>query len=188
MPPYSTARVLHSVPTRRYENEFRRLAGDGLMTIQIVTASAEQKVEHPWMEVLLTPYIIIFSLATVVSVSTIVLKVKTFVEYFKEQNTHPEVLARRVGPIRFDAIEFPAEFAQLEAVQELKKSFRANHRDRLKLYCALILGLLEGAPHLRSSLQACKSPLWCAPRSHGWCAPALTCRLPNGDAVVVFSH
>jgi hypothetical protein len=140
------------------------------------------------MEVLLTPYIVIFSLATVVSVSTIALKVKTFVEHFKEHHAHPEVLASRVGPIRIDAIEFPAEFAQLEAVQELKKSFRANHRGRLKLICALILGLLEGAPYLRSSLLARESRLWCAPHSHGWCAPALTCRLPNGDAVVVFSH
>ena len=145
------------------------------------------------MEVLWTPYIVIFSLATVVSVSTIALKVKTFVEYFKEHHAHPEVLASRVGPIRIDGIEFPAEFAQLEAVQELKKSCSANRRDRKMLYCAVILGLLEGAPCLRSSLRARDSS--CAPRStsnipadHGWCAPALTCRLPNGHAVLVFSH
>jgi hypothetical protein len=164
------ARGLYRVLNRRYEKEFRRLAGDALMTVEIVTASAERKVEHPWMEVLLTPYIVMFSLATVVSVSTIALKVKTFVEHFQEHHAHPEVLARRGGPIRIDAIEFPAEFAQLETVLELKKTCRANRHDRRMLYCSVILGLLEGAPCLRSSVRA--RDLSCARRNRGWCAPA----------------
>ena len=62
----------------------------------------------------MTPYIVVFSVAAVVSVSTISMKAKLFIEHLRESSVHPEVLASRVGPIRIDTIEFPADLAQLQ--------------------------------------------------------------------------
>jgi hypothetical protein len=84
-----------------------------------------------------TPYLVIFSIATVVSVVTLAVKGKLFLEGLRSLNV-------KAGPITLDGVEVSAKLALLPSIVEIKRKFDDNLRARKKLYCSAALLAIEG--------------------------------------------
>jgi hypothetical protein len=140
-------------------------AGDGLMTVHVVGLPNDEKAKHPWMRQLVVPYIVVFSLASVVSVGTLVQKARLFSKQIRERRraahagdgSDAETDDRGNGPILLDGVEISAEYTGEDRIKQLKANFDENHLERRKLFCDVLLGFFEGLYTLRQSLSAAKS-------------------------------
>jgi hypothetical protein len=110
------------------------IAGDAVMTV-----SVWKNQQKPWVQDMVIPYVCTFGVGCVVSISTMGYKVMLLAE--KHRSRHAEA---DVGVRSLDGVEVPHEFADHDAAKQLKKKFDENRRMVGKMYCALLLGLLEG--------------------------------------------
>jgi hypothetical protein len=135
------------------------------MTFNVVGLPNDEKAKHPWMRQLVVPYIVVFSLASVVSVGTLVQKVRLFFQQIRERRraahagdgSDRENDDRGNGPILLDGVEISAEFAGAARIKQLKANFDENRLERRKLFCGVLLGFFEGLYTWRKSLSASKS-------------------------------
>jgi hypothetical protein len=86
---------------------------------------------------LVAPYLVIFSVAVVLSAVTLVVKGKLFLEGLRSLNAN-------AGPITLDGVDVSAELAQLAPIVEIQQKFEDNSRARKKLYCSAALLVIEG--------------------------------------------
>jgi hypothetical protein len=86
---------------------------------------------------LVTPYLVIFSVAAVVSVVSLAVKGKLFLEGLRSLNAN-------AGPVTLDGVNVSAELVQLAPIVEITHKFADNLRARKKLYCAAALLAIEG--------------------------------------------
>ena len=131
------------------------------MTVGVVTLPSEEKAKHPWMRQLLVPYIVVFSVASVVSVGALAQKARVFVQQIQER--HRAVSEGEAGDgddddhgdvtILLENVEIPAEFVRLACIKALKAKFNENLVERRRLFCDLLLGLFEGFPRSMSGSQ-----------------------------------
>ena len=131
------------------------------MTVGVVTLPSEEKAKHPWMRQLLVPYIVVFSVASVVSVGALAQKARLFVQQIQER--HRAVSEGEAGDgddddhgdvtILLENVEIPAEFVRLACIKALKAKFNENLVERRRLFCDLLLGLFEGFPRSMSGSQ-----------------------------------
>jgi hypothetical protein len=91
----------------------------------------------PLQAQLVIPYLVVFSVAAVVSVVTLAVKGKLFHEGVRSLNPI-------AGPITLDGVEVAAELAQLSPIVGIKQKFEENLRARKKLYCTAALLAIEG--------------------------------------------
>ncbi len=83
------------------------------------------------------PYLVVFCVAAIVSVVTLAVKGKLFLEGLRSLNAI-------AGPITLDGVEVAAELAQLSPIVGIKQKFDENLRARKKLYCTAALLAIEG--------------------------------------------
>jgi hypothetical protein len=111
-----------------------------------MTISVWKNRYKPWVRQLLGAYVCTFSIACLVSAGTIVQKLKLVRERHQSRNA---VLHN--GPLVLGGVEVPIVLAQNEALKTLKEKFEQNQLATKKMYCAIILGLVEGALVLASA-------------------------------------
>ena len=105
-----------------------------------MTMSVWKNRYKPWVRQLVGPYVCTFSIACVVSVGTIVQKLKLVRERHQSRNA-----ASHNGPLILGDVEVPIELVQNEALKKLKEKLDLNELATKKMYCAILLGLVEGA-------------------------------------------
>jgi hypothetical protein len=122
------------------------------MTVNVVGLPNDEKAKHPWMRQLVVPYIVVFSLASVVSVGTLIQKVRLFSQQIRERRraahagdgSDGETDDRGNGPILLGGVEILTESADVDRIKQLKASFDENHLERRRLFCDILLGFFEG--------------------------------------------
>jgi len=122
------------------------------MTVHVVGLPNDEKAKHPWMRQLVVPYIVVFSLASVVSVGTLVQKARLFSKQIRERRRAAHAgdgsdggtSDRDNGSILLGGVEISAEFAGVDRIKQLKANFDENHLERRKLFCDVLLGFFEG--------------------------------------------
>ena len=135
------------------------------MTVNVVTLPSDEKARHPWMRQLVVPYIVVFSVASVVSVGALVQNVRLFYQQIRERRRAAHAgdgsdggtSDRDNGSILLGGVEISAEFAGVNRIKQLKATFDENHREHRKLFCGVLLGFFEGLCTLRKSFSAAKS-------------------------------
>ena len=111
------------------------VAGDSLMTMSIW-----KNQQKPWVKDLLIPYVCTFGVACIASLGTIGYKIKLLVEKHCARRAEADIGVRSL-----DGVEVPHELAEHDAIKQLKNKFDENNLVVKKMYCALLLGLFEGA-------------------------------------------
>ena len=110
-----------------------------------MTMSVWKNRYKPWVRQLVGPYVCTFSIACIVSAGTIAQKLKLVRERHQSRTA-----ALRNGPLVLGGVAVPIELAQNEALKTLKEKFDQNQLATKKMYCSILLGLVEGA-HVRAS-------------------------------------
>ena len=118
--------------------------GDCFMTI-----SVWKNRYKPWVRQLVGPYVCTFSIACIVSAGTIAQKLKLVRERHQSRNA-----ALRNGPLVLGGVAVPIELAQNEALKTLKEKFDQNQLATKKMYCSILLGLVEGAQRTSEHLHS----------------------------------
>ena len=129
------------------------------MTVGVVTLPRRKRSIRgcgSWQ--LLVPYIVVFSVASIVSVGALAQKARLFGQQIQER--HRAVHEGEAGdgddddhgdvPILLENVEIPAEFVRLACIKALKAKFNENLIERRRLFCDLLLGLFEGFPRSMS--------------------------------------
>ena len=112
-------------------------AGDSLMTV-----SVWENQQKPWVQALVTPYVCTFGVACIVSIGTMGYKLRLLAKKHCLRRAEDDI-----GVHSLDGLEVPHEFADHDAIKQLKNKFDENNLMVKKMYCALLLGLFESTPY-----------------------------------------
>ena len=105
-----------------------------------MTISVWSSQYKPWVRQLVAPYVSAFGIGCIVSVAAIAQKMRLVLRKNQSRNA-----AAHNGPLDLDGVEVPVGMAQNEALKALKRKFDMNKLATRKMYCAVALGVFEGA-------------------------------------------
>ena len=112
------------------------LVGDALMTV-----SVWKNQQKPWVQDMVIPYVCAFGVSCIVSIGTMAYKMRLLAKKHCLRRAEADVFVHSL-----DGLEVPHEFADHDAIKQLKSKFDENNLMVKKMYCALLLGLFESAP------------------------------------------
>ncbi len=104
-----------------------------------MTVSVWKNQQKPWVQDMVIPYVCTFGVACIVSIGTMGYRLMLVAEKHCSRRAEADVGVRSL-----DGVEVPHVFADHDAVKKLKMKFDENQRTVGKMYCALLLGLIEG--------------------------------------------
>jgi hypothetical protein len=111
------------------------IAGDSLMTV-----SVWKNQQKPWVQDMVIPYVCAFGVSCIVSIGTMAYKMRLLAKKHCLRRAEDDI-----GVHSLDGLEVPHEFADHDAIRQLKSKFDENNLMVKKMYCALLLGLFESA-------------------------------------------
>ncbi len=86
------------------------------------------------------PYVCAFGVSCIVSIGTMAYKMRLLAKKHCLRRAEADVFVHSL-----DGLEVPHEFADHDAIKQLKSKFDENNLILKKMYCALLLGLFESA-------------------------------------------
>ena len=105
-----------------------------------MTVSVWENQQKPWVQALVTLYVCTFGVACIVSIGTMAYKMRLLAKKHCLRRAEADI-----GVHLLDRLEVPHEFADHDAIKQLKSKFDENNLMVKKMYCALLLGLFESA-------------------------------------------
>lgn len=105
-----------------------------------MTASVWKNQQKPWVQDMVIPYVCAFGVSCIVSIGTMAYKMSLLAKKHCLRRAEADV-----GVHSLDGLEVPNEFADHDAIKQLKSKFDENNLIVHKMYCALLLGLFESA-------------------------------------------
>jgi hypothetical protein len=112
------------------------IAGDSVMTV-----SVWKNQQKPWVQDMVIPYVCAFGVSCIVLVGTMAYKMRLVAKKHCFRRAEADICVHSL-----DGLEVPHEFADHDAIKQLKNKFDENNLTVKRMYCALLLGLFESAP------------------------------------------